>query len=138
VITLTIGRASLGDQPLVITDDGTGVYNLMRDFNAGGVEVDNVIAESRWQDGGQLTSTRRKITEIGGTIRVSAGSVAGTVAAIDTLAEALNQFGFTVVLQQETAVVEYTAMPASWQRAFDPVEMRHGADLVNVSIPRQP
>jgi hypothetical protein len=138
VIRLTIGRASIGLTPLVIDDDGTGVYNLMRDFNPGGVEVDNVYAEARWQDGGLLTSSRRTIAEIGGTIRVNAGSLPATVSAIDDLADALNQFGFPVTLEQETVVTEFTCMPATWQRAFDPVQMRHGADYVNVSIPRQP
>ena len=138
MISLTISRASLGLTPLVINDVTPGVYTITREFNPGRIDVDNVVAESRWQDGGLLTSSRRKITELTGTIRVSAGSLPGTVTAIDALAAALNQFAYTVTLQQGSVVTEYVCMPASWQRAFDSVQMRAGADLMTVTIPRQP
>ena len=138
MITVTISRSSIGLTPLVISDTPPGVYTLLRDFNVGKSEADNTVAESRWQDGGLLTSTRRNITEIEMLVRVSAGSVAGTVAALDALADALDQFDYQVTVQQGTSSKTYRCMPANWERSFDPVQMKNNADIIRITMPRQP
>jgi hypothetical protein len=139
MISVSISRASLGLTPLAIGDTSAGsVYTLMRDFNTGKVEADNTYAESRWQDGALLTSSRRKITEIAMLVRVTAGSVPGTVAAIAALADAIDQFDYEVTVQQQTYVNVYRCSPASWERVFDATQMRNGADLLHITIPRQP
>lgn len=138
MITLRIYRDSLGLLPLVIADDGTGTYTLMPGYSEGTLVRDNTYAESRWYDGALLTSSRKAITSLEMTVRVNSTSLALLRAAIDELAEALDQFDYLVTVTETGLVTYYTAMPATWSRRFDRDNMRYYDDLLTISIPRQP
>ncbi len=140
MVTITINRFSLGLSNLVINDSGSSAdtYSLMRDFSDGDIKRENTIAKSRWRDGGTLTSSRKDMSELRFTVRVSAGSVASTLTAIRTLREALDQWGYEVYVDEGGVRTTYTCLPADTKRSHDPNLMRRGMDYVEVTIPRQP
>lgn len=140
MMTITINRFALGMPNLTINDSGSpsDTYTLMREYDSGEVEYDNTIAKSRWRDGGTLTSSRKEMSEIVFTVKVDAGSLSQTVAAIRSLREAVGQWGYEVYVDEGGQRTTYTCMPANTRRAHDPVLMRSGADYVTVTIPRQP
>lgn len=137
MIQVSISRTSLGLPPLVMEDSGTGTYTIMPGFSTGPSDADNVIAESRWQNGGVLTSTRRNITQLVMNVRVIAAGV-GMVSAVNTLAAAVEQFGYTVTVVEGGVSSTYTCLPANWRRLFDERAMLSGRDYVALVIPRQP
>ena len=110
----------------------------MPGFNAGASVPVNVIAESRWQDGGVLTSSRRDVTSLDMTLRINGGGLWNVNAYTAELAAALDQFSYTVSVNESGYLWTYSAMPATWRRLYDRDELRRGRDLVVVSIPRQP
>lgn len=138
MISLSIDRSSLGITALTISDDGTGTFTLMPGFSAGASVPINVVAESRWQDGGVLTSSRRDLTSLDMTLRINGGGVWSVNAATAELATALDQFSYTVTVNEGGYAWTYQAMPATWRRLYVRDELRRGRDLVTVSIPRQP
>ena len=140
MIRIQIGRDSLGDLPLLITDTSgvTDAYSLMPGYSAGESTPVNTVAKSRWMPGGVLTSTKRDMTELSFIMRVNGGSLEAMQFSIATFAEAVDQFDYTVTVTEGATITVYQCLPATWRRAFDKNLMRLGRDLLQVTIPRQP
>lgn len=138
MLTISIDRASLGLLPLTISDDGTGTYTLMPGFDAGTSTPENSIAESRWLDGGVLVASRRNVTQVSMLVRVDGPTANALQSNIAALAQALDQFDYSVRIVEGSTTTTLTCMPATWRRVYNADEMRRGRDLVVVTIPRQP
>ena len=78
------------------------------------------------------------MTSLDFTIRVNTNDLYSLRAAVSTLAAALDQFSYTVTINEGGSGATYACMPGSWERANDRHLMLRGRDYVTISIPRQP
>ena len=141
MISLSISRDSLTPPltPLSIADAGTGTYVLMS-FNPGQRLRDNAIAESRWIDGGSLTSSKVGLLTMQMTLMIRAASLSALETAAADLDEALGQFSYTITQTTAGALTTttYTCMPASTSLDYDPALLRNSMGLFTATIPVQP
>ena len=141
MIALVIDRAELGLLPISIPDAlATGIPGIvLMTWQPGHSQADNVIATSRWMDGGSLVSTRRDVITLEASFRVEGTSLANLTARIDELTAALDQFSYTVTMTPTAGTpVVFQCMPASFGRVWNADFMRANMDVVTASIPRQP
>jgi hypothetical protein len=137
MISLSIDRGSLGLTPLTISDSGSGSLVLVS-FSPGARQRDNVIAQSRWLDGGRLTSSRTEVVTLDAAIRINGSTISDIQTKADELDTALTQFGYTLTQTAGSLVTTYTCLPASTALPYDPVLLRAGTSIFTASIPRQP
>ena len=138
MISLTVDRTSLGLLPYTITDTGTSGPVLVA-FQPGAISRENVVATSRWVDGGALVSTRTEMTSMDLVVRLYSTSYAQLRTDAETLGDALGQYGYTITETPTTGSARtYTCLPASWQMEMSPPELRRFTALFTASIPRQP
>lgn len=135
--TITIDRSSLRLADLVITSDGSSGAELV-DWAPGARQVDNTYAESRWRDGGKLTSSRARIATMTLVVRFEEATPADAIAAAEALVEALDQWGYVITENTGASEIDYSCMPATTQIGRDPVMLDEGIVVVTCSIPRQP
>ena len=140
MISLTIAGAN---GTATIPDTGSTGYVLVA-LSPGTRQRENTYAESRWQDGASLTSSRTDLLSMSAVVRVIGTSVANVMTQVDTLGSIVDAFGYTVTASytgEGTAIggsAVYTAMPASYSVEYDPDLMRNNQTLVSLSIPVQP
>ena len=139
-ISLAITRTLLSLGDLTISDTGTigtSGYVLIS-IDEGRTIVENTFAESRWIDGAALTSTRRPMTNLELLVRVQGTTVGDMMTNIAALKAAVDQRTYTVTATGTAVDDPWTCSPATVGRAYDRLLMRKGADLLTLSIPRQP
>lgn len=140
MISLTIDRstASTPMMPLTITDTGTSGFVLAA-LDPGSVERDNAYARSRWLDGARLVSTRTELSSLSAVVQVWGSSPSDLQTKIAELGDAVNLFGYTItVTYSDGSSTAYTALPASYDVAYDPNLLRSNMAVVSLSIPVQP
>lgn len=136
--TLTIDRSGLSLADLVITADGSSSYEL-ESFAPGRVERENTLAESRWRDGGRITSSRKAVTAMALVVRCHGTDVDDALTLAAALEVALgDQLSFTITELTDSTSIDYDCMAASVDIARDPVLLEGSIIVVSASIPRQP
>ena len=121
---------------ITFADTGTTSHEIVS-WDAGRLDAENKTAESSFVDGSVLTSTRTRAVSMTLVARITGTSLADLQAKIDALAAVVAAWSYTVT-ETVGSAKSYDAMPASWQRAYDPVLLGIYADRVTLSIPRQP
>lgn len=135
MITLTIAGTN---GTVTVNPTGTSGYVLVA-LDPGAVERDNTYARSRWLDGAQLVSTRTELSSLTAVVQVWGTALAHVESQIDALGSVVDAFGYTVTAAYTgggSAV--YTALPASYDVAYDPALLRQNMALVTLDIPVQP
>jgi hypothetical protein len=132
VSSIAIGSITLGTA-------GATNYELV-EFVPGTVERDNVMAESRWLDGGSLVSSRRRMVTMRLVARVTGSTVGVAAANAQALADALDNDGaeFTITETIGSTSYTYDCLPATVSVGRDPVLMQGLCFIVTASIPAQP
>lgn len=128
-LTVAVGSISFGDT-------GTTSHEIVS-WDAGRFDAENKTAESSYVNGSVLTSTRTRAVSMTLVARITGTSLADLQTKIDALAAVVAAWSYTVT-ETVGSAKSYDAMPASWQRAYDPVLLGIFADRVTLSIPRQP
>lgn len=134
-MTLTIENVDTPLSPIVIDTDGSTTYELVS-FAPGRRTAVNKISDSTFVDGGVLISTRQDIVTMTLVIYVTGTSLSDLGDKITALGVLLEQFGYTITDSSTTET--FTCLPASWERAYDPLLATEFMDSVSASIPRQP
>jgi hypothetical protein len=135
---LSINRSSLSQGDLDITADGSGRYELVS-FTPGRVDRDNVYAESRWLDGAQMVSSRKRLATMNLVVRVHGDDAEDALDGADELTAALaDQLRYTITEETGTALREYACLSATVDTGRDPVLLEAGIVVVTAIIPRQP
>lgn len=130
-LSITSGTATYS-----VTDSGTTGY-VLEAWNPGLVSRDNTYATSRWIDGGALTSSRKDILTMEGSIQSWGTSTTDAVAKANTLGSALGAFSYTIT-ESGAGAATYTCMPADYRIEYNPAKLRGFLAVITVSIPRQP
>ena len=121
-----------------MTDTGTSGYVLLT-LDPGSNERDNAYARSRWLDGAYLVSSRTELNSISAAVQVWGTAIYDVQTKIATLGSAIDAFGYTVTATYTGGgSTVYTAMPASYDVAYDPVLLSNNMAIVTLNIPVQP
>lgn len=135
MISLTIAGTN---GTVSMTDTGTSGYVLLT-LDPGSNERDNAYARSRWLDGAQLVSSRTELNSISAAVQVWGTAIMDVQTKIATLGSAIDAFGYTVTASYTGGgSTVYTAMPASYDVAYDPVLLSQNMAVVTLNIPVQP
>lgn len=134
MISLTIAGTN---GTVSVTDQGTSGYVLLA-LDPGANERDNAYARSRWLDGAYLVSSRTELSSLSASVQCWGTTAADLQSKIATLGSVVNAWGYTVAAAYSGGSVVYTAMPASYDVAYDPVFLRQNMAVVTLTIPVQP
>lgn len=135
MIALTIAGTN---GTVTAADTGTSGY-VIAALDPGSNERDNVYARSRWVDGAYLTSTRTELNSITVAMQVWGSSLSDLQTKINTLGSVVNAWGYTVTAAYTGGgSTVYTAMPASYDVAYEPSMLRTNMAVVTLNIPVQP
>lgn len=135
MISLTIAGTN---GTVTMTDTGTSGYVLLT-LDPGSNERDNAYARSRWLDGAYLVSSRTELNSIAASVQVWGTALSDVQTKIATLGSAIDAWGYTVTAAYAGGgSTVYTAMPASYDVAYDPVLLSKNMAVVTLTIPVQP
>lgn len=138
---ITIGRDELDLDPLNLNDPEAGYYVSDNWTNGGVVWQRYNAAASPWVHGDRVVGQRMTAVEETFTVYVYAPDPTDLRAKIETIAEALSQYRYTLDITWDGDEYNYTANGAGELHhadAVDPVLHRAGWVALQLTIPRDP
>ena len=134
MISLTIAGTN---GTVTSSDTGQSGYVLLS-LDPGNNVRDNTYARSRWMDGAYLVSTRTELNSLTAAVQVWGTAISDVQAKIATLGSVVNAWGYTVTAAYAGGSTVYTAMPASYDVAFDPILLSRNMAVMTIDFPVQP
>jgi hypothetical protein len=114
---------------ITVGTDGSSSYEL-EDCQPAAFEWDTSVSESKRVDYGVVTSTRRKITAFGATVRVTGSSLTDLESKIAALVTQIDALSITVT----DGGLDYDCFPQRLQRARNATLMEVFADTVALQL----